>query len=92
VRLYRTATTAGALVYGDIDATNSPVEASATTTTITAGSAERTYSATAGSLPTINFEPGELVLQPGETLVIGVQDSGVQSTDVVATVNWSEQF
>jgi hypothetical protein len=92
VRLYRSATTAGALAYTDVDASNSPVDASPTTTTITSVNPERSYSLPAGNLPTIEFRPGEMVLQPGETLSVGVQDSGVQATEITATVNWSELF
>jgi len=91
-RLYRSATTAGALVYTDVDASNSPVDASPTTTTVTSSNAERAFSLPAGALFPIEFKPGEMVLQPGESLTIGIQNSGVQATEVVATVNWSELF
>jgi len=93
VRLYRNATFAGALTYADIDTNNSPVETSITTTTITSTNAEYAYIISSSvTLQAILFVSNELVLQPGETLTIGIQDGGVQSTDFVQTVNWVEKF
>jgi hypothetical protein len=93
LRLYRNATFAGALTYADKDANNSPVAVSTTTTTITSVNAEKSYGLPASSAPlVIEFNPGELVLQPGETISLGDQNSGVQSTDIVATLDWREQF
>lgn len=93
VRLYRNATTAVGLTYNDIDTNNSPVEASNTTTTVTSTNPEYAYTITANvTLQPIVFESNELVLQPGESLTIGVQNSGVQSTDFVVTANWVEKF
>lgn len=92
LKLVKNATTAGALTYADIDTNNSPVDASATTTTVTAGTIERAYSTPAGALPTIVFNPGEMILYPGEALTLECVNSGVQSTEVVTTINWSELF
>lgn len=92
LRLVKSATTAGALTYADIDTNNSPVDASITTTTVTGGTIERSYSTPAGALPTIVFEPGDMVLYPGETLTLECLNSLSQTIDVVATVNWAELF
>lgn len=93
IRLYRNATTAGVLTFADIDTNNSPVEVSTTTTTITSVNAERAYSVTSSvTAQSIEFKDQELILQPGESLSIGIQDGGVQSTDFVVTTNWLEQF
>lgn len=92
LRLVKSATTAGALTYADIDTNNSPVDASITTTTVTGGTIERSYSTPAGALPTIVFEPGDMILHPGETLTLECLNSLVQTIEVVATVNWSELF
>lgn len=89
-RIYKNATFAGALTYADVNATNSPVEVSTTTTTITSTETVAIFTLSEGSL----FIPfnGEVFLQPGETLTIGVVNSGVQSTDVSGTMNWAEEF
>lgn len=93
VRLYRNATFAGALVYADIDANNSPIEASATTTTITSTNAERAYIITNSvTAQAIDYTDGALVLQPGESLTIGIEDSNAPNTDLVGTLNWNERF
>lgn len=93
IRLYRNATTAGVRTFANVDALNSPVETSSTATTITSTNPERGYSLSQSSSPlNIYFKPGELVLNPGESISIGCQDSGVQSTDVSITVNWEELF
>lgn len=92
-RLYRNATTAGALSYTDIDTINSPVDISSTATTITSSNAERSYTFSQNTTQqTIFFKPGELIVNPGETLSVGIQDSGVQSTDTTVTINWDELF
>ena len=93
LRLYRNATFGGALVYADIDTNNSPVEASATTTTVTGGTVERTY--VLGNSTTtlqIDFEVGELMLGPNDTLTIAVQDNIASGTVVSGVVNWFEEF
>jgi hypothetical protein len=93
IRLYRNATFAGALVYADIDASNSPVEASVSTTTVTSVNPEFAYIVTNNvTLQAVDYRDGTVVLQPGDSLTIGVQDSGVQSTDFVGTLNWTERF
>lgn len=93
IRLYKNATTAGALSYVDVDTLNSPVDTSITSTTITSTNSERSYSLSQNTTQqTIFFKPGELLLVPGESLSIGVQDSGVQATDVSITINWEELF
>jgi hypothetical protein len=89
-RLYRNATFAGALVYTDVHATNSPVEYSATSTTITSTDPIATFSLAEGNL--IVPYNGEIVLQPGDTLTVGVQDSTAPGTVVAGTFNWVEQF
>jgi len=93
VRLYRNATFAGALTYADVDAGNSPAQSSATVTTVTSVNPERAYTiSSTSSVPPINFEHGELVLYPNDTLAISIQNSGNQSTDFAVTLNWAEQF
>jgi len=93
IRLYRNATTAIGRVYTDVDASNSPVSTSVTTTTVTGGTVERAYTVTAaGTTFTIEFAPGEFVLQPGEILTIGIQNNAATSTDFVVTANWKELF
>lgn len=93
VRLYKNATTAGTRTYADYDTDNSPVDISSTTTTVSAGTAFRTYTVTdASTARDVVFTNGELVLSPGESLTIAAQNSGVQSTAGVAGVNWVEQF
>lgn len=93
IRLYRNATTTIPLVYADIDTNNSPVEASITTTTITSTNAERAYIVTNSvTAQAIDYVDGTVVLQPGESITIGVQDGGVQSTDFVGTLNWNERY
>lgn len=93
VRVYRTATTAGVRAYVDFDTNNSPIDTSITTTTITSLNAEKAYTITSNvTAQYIAFAPGELVLEPGESISIGIQDGGVQATEVVATVNWREMF
>jgi hypothetical protein len=91
LRIYRDATFAGALTYADVDAPNSPVDVSTTTTTVTSTNSERSW-ALSGSLPTQEFKPGEIVLQPGETITIASQNSGVQGTQMSLTANWSNLF
>jgi hypothetical protein len=93
MRLYRNATFAGALTYADIDTSNSPIEASVTTTTITSLNAERAYIVTNNvTAQAIDFRDGTFILAPGETLTIGIQNDGVPGTDIVATLNWTERF
>lgn len=93
IRLYRNATTAGALSFVDVDTLNSPVDTSLSTTTITSTNAERSYTLSQNTTQlTIQFRSGEFLLNPNESLSIGVQDSGVQSTDVSVTINWDELF
>jgi hypothetical protein len=93
LRIYRNATTAGALTWVDFDATNSPAATSITTTTITSATAERSYGLSQTfSARTITFGAHELVIQPGENIAIGILNSGSQSTDFVVTINWIEQF
>lgn len=93
IRLYRNATTAGALTFADVDTNNSPVETSITTTTITGGTVERTYLLTDQvTLQTVEYNQGELVLQPGESLTIGIQNSLAPATPHVETINWLEAF
>jgi hypothetical protein len=54
---------------------------------------ERAYTVTAaGTTFTIEFAPGEFVLQPGEILTIGIQNNAATSTDFVVTANWKELF
>jgi hypothetical protein len=91
--LYRNATTAGARVYVDVDATNSPVETSITTTTVTSTNPERAFIlSSASTVTTLTFAPGEIVLAPGESLTVGVQNSNNSGTECIGTINWSEQF
>jgi hypothetical protein len=94
IRLHRNATTAIALTYSDIDTNNSPVEASITTTTLTSSTPERQYvlTDTGTTQPHIPFSPGSLILQPGESLTVEVQNSLVQVVEVAATLNWKEMF
>lgn len=93
VRLYRNPTTAGARSYTAVDASNSPVSASITTTTITSANAERAYVLVSNSVGRdISFKEGELIVSPGEVLGIGIQDAANGNTTWVVTVNWSELF
>lgn len=93
VRLYRNPTTAGARSYTAVDAANSPVSASVTTTTITSANAERSYGVVSNSSGRdITFKEGEFVLSPGEILGIGIQDASNVSTTWIVTINWSELF
>jgi hypothetical protein len=93
IRIYKSATTAGARSYTDVDATNSPVSYSTTTTTITGGTIERSYSMPSSlTSRTIALENGELTLLPGEIYTIGVQDSTAAGTDFIVNVNWQELF
>jgi len=92
-RLYRNGATAGALTYTDVSATDSPGAFSVTATTVTTTQAEEAYILNPdGGVLTIDFRPGEFVLQPGEWVTVGAQNSGVQSTDVGVTLTWVEQF
>lgn len=90
IRMYRNATTTGALSFTDVDASNSPVDTSVTVTTITSTNAERSYAVSQAT--TQLYLPDEIYIHPGESISFGVQDSGVQSTEVVITVNWEELF
>ena len=93
VKIYRNAQTAGALTFANVDALNSPAQTSATATTITSTNPERSYTLSQNTTQlSINFKPGEFLLNPNELLSVGVQDSGVQSTDVSVTINWDELF
>ena len=92
LKLVKAATTAGALTYANVDTNNSPVDASITTTTVTGGNVDRSYAILAGALLTIEFKPGEMVLQPADTLTLEVVNSIAQVIDVLVTVNWSELF
>jgi hypothetical protein len=92
LRMYRNATTTGALTYVDVDTNNSPVDTSISTTTVTSTNAERSYSMTGGGSQVIDFKPGELVIQPGSSIGFGEQNSSAAPTQVVITVNWSELF
>lgn len=93
LRIYRNASTTGTLSFTDIDSLNSPVDTSVTTTIITSTNAEKSYAVSSNNpqIP-IEFHPGELILNPGESISIGVQDSGVQSTECAVTANWDELF
>lgn len=93
VRIYRNATTAGTRTYVDVDATNSPVDTSVTTTTISSANPERRYTVTSTvTLVTLQFKPGELVLDPGDAISLGVLNASNAGTDHVTTVNWEELF
>lgn len=93
IRVYKNASTAGALSFTDVDSNNSPVDVSVTSTTITSTNPETSYTVARGSmvLP-VEFNSNELILNPGESISIGVQNSGVQSTLVILTANWEELF
>jgi hypothetical protein len=93
VRIYRNAVTAGALTYSDVDINNSPVQTSTTTTTITSTNAERSYSMSVNTTSVlIPFEPGEMIIYPGESIAIAVQDNGASQVTFSATINWEELF
>jgi hypothetical protein len=93
VQIHKNAVTAGALTFADIDTPNSPVEASATATTITSSSPRRTYLTSQNSTDKfIDLSDEAILVLPGESLSISIQDSGVQSTQVFGTINWAEEF
>lgn len=94
IRVYQNATFAGALTFADVDTNNSPVESSITTTTITSADALRTYllSDNATGAQYIPVDPGSITLLPGDSLTIGVQNSGSTVTDFASTANWVDQF
>lgn len=92
-RIYRNASTAGALSFVNVDTLNSPMSDSNTATTITSSNAERSYSLSQNTTQsTIQFKSGEFIINPGESISVGVQDSGGQATDVAITINWEELF
>ncbi len=92
-RLYRNGTTAGVRTYTDIDATSSPASVSITTTTVSATNPEQAYILNQNEgVATIEFSPGEFVLQPGDWVTIGSQSDGAQATSVGVTLTWREQF
>ena len=93
IRVYRNATFSGALTYADVDATNSPVEISTTSATITGGTVERSYVVTDGTTAfAIAFELGELIIYPDEYLTIAIQNNQATSTLLKVTVDWIEEF
>lgn len=93
IRFYENATTAGVRTYNDVDTNNSPVATSVTATTITGGTVTRTYSMPSSRTGIqLEFEDGEIVILPGSTLTIAVQDSQVAGTDFTVNVNWQELF
>jgi hypothetical protein len=94
-RVYKNAATAGTLTFVDVDTNNSPVDTSITTTTVTTATslAERTYAlSTADTLSHFDFLEGEIVLQPGESLTVAVDNSQNISTETIVSVAWCEQF
>ena len=93
VQIHKNAVTASALTFTDIDTPNSPAEASATTTTITSSSPRRTYLMSLNSTDKfIDLSDEAILVLPGESLSISIQDSGVQSTQFFGTANWVEEF
>lgn len=94
VRVYKSVTTsADPLTFTDVDTNNSPVATNVVAATITTGSSEYSYTvSSADTGRSIQFDNGQLVLYPGDTLTIAIQASGNQSTTYTVTVNWEEQF
>lgn len=95
IRIYNTPVTTPAdpLVFTDVDTNNSPAATNVTTTTITTGTSDFTYSLSANKTDrTILYDNGQFILYPGDIMTIAVQNSGVQSTDFIVTVNWEERF
>ncbi len=92
-RLYRNGTTAGVRAYTNVDAVNSPASTSTTTTTVTSVSPEQAYILNQNEgVATIDFSPGEFVLQPNEWVTIASQSDSGQATTVGVTLTWREQF
>lgn len=91
-RIYKNATFAGALTYTDIDANDSPVEYSSTTTTISTGNIEYNFQLMSGGASVFaEFNQG-ILIYPGETLTIAVQNSSATTTFWAAAFNWDELF
>jgi hypothetical protein len=93
IRMYRNATTAGALVYADFDQLNSPLDFSTTTTTVTSTNSERSWGLGASATPPPDkFRPGEIEIPPGESVTFAAQNNGNQSTQFVLTVTVREKY
>ena len=93
IRLYKSPTLSGALTQAAIESGLSPATSAVDAVTITAGTAIRSYILTnATTLLEAKFEPGEIVVYPGENMVVAVQNAAATAGDISISTNWFDEL
>lgn len=90
IKLLKNATLSGTPTWIDINTNDSVVEYTTNSVSVSNGNEIMSVSLPKAGNASFQFQIYDIVLEPGDTLSIGVRDTVVQSTTVLASLNWVE--